>query len=109
MFNKTVELKFGKMRKAQEFILYLSENKIVIQSSKSIGELDVNTLKFRHTDEGAYFPHLLFAREKEISQEIKDMILEASKISKDKKQEYLIAKASIDDKIRNCKDGIVRI
>lgn len=87
MFNsKHIELKIGKMRKAQNFILYpYNENDeyIKIQSDKSIGILHKETRKFIFTNKGSYFPHLqLHGAETELAEEIKDEIFKLYKQSK---------------------------
>jgi len=79
MFNtKHIELKFGRMRKAQDFVLYPykeSDEFITLQSDKSIGILYKETRKFVFTNKGSYFHHLsLYGQETELADEIKDQI-----------------------------------
>lgn len=79
MFNaKHIDLKIGKMRKEQNFILYpfnKTDEHIMIQSDKSIGILHKETKKFIFTNKGCYSYHLsLHGKETELPEEVKDRI-----------------------------------
>lgn len=81
MTNNYIELKIGKMRKPQNFLVQTvcelgGGQQIVIQSSKSIGRLDTATGEFRFTTKGCYFPHLTFAEPLELPEEVKAKITE---------------------------------
>ena len=57
--GKYVNLKLGKMRKEQEFIvMQCTGDKFQIQSEKSIGLFDVKTGKGKLSTKGCYFHHL---------------------------------------------------
>lgn len=58
---KTINAKLGSMRKPQTFIVFNSNtdnNKIIIQSDKSIGMFDKNTGEGVLNIKGSYFLHL---------------------------------------------------
>jgi hypothetical protein len=57
---KTIDLKLGNMRKAQNFIVddINGENKFMIQSEKSIGVFDKTTGTGKINFKGCYFMHL---------------------------------------------------
>ena len=87
MFNaKSIDLKFGRMRKTQDFILYPyreTDEYIMLQSDKSIGILYKETRKFIFTNKGSYFHHLqMYGVETELAEEIKDQIFELYNDSK---------------------------
>ena len=87
MFNaKSIDLKIGRMRKPQDFILYPykeTDENIMIQSDKSIGILHKKTRKFIFTNKGSYFHDLqISGKETELAEEIKDQIIELYNDSK---------------------------
>jgi hypothetical protein len=87
MFNaKNIELKIGRMRKPQDFILYPykeTDENIMIQSNKSIGILHKETKKFIFTSKGSYFHDLqISGQETVLAEEIKDQIIELYNDSK---------------------------
>lgn len=73
---KKVALKIGRMRKAQEFVIYptTENNNVVIQSEKCIGQLNLTTNKFVFTNKGCHFPHLTFAVKTELTSEQLELI-----------------------------------
>lgn len=87
MFNaKTIDLKIGRMRKEQNYILYpynSNDEYIKIQSDKSIGILHKETREFTFTNKGSYFHHLsLYGKETELGEVIKEQIIELYNDSK---------------------------
>ena len=60
---RTVNLKLGKMRKEQEFVVQVvnDRNEFVIQSDKAIGRFNTETGEGKMNFKGCYFPHLAFA------------------------------------------------
>jgi hypothetical protein len=85
MMNKYIELKIGKMRKPQDFLIQTvtiagegvkKEKHIVLQSGKAIGQLNVDTGEFKFSTKGAYFPHLAFAVPTVLNADVKKKIIE---------------------------------
>jgi hypothetical protein len=81
-----LNLKFGNMRKEQEFVIYpfkKEDKEIIIQSDKTIARIDINTGKmiYNSSPSGAYFVHLQMPSRKEMKmeevtlQKIKGMII----------------------------------
>ena len=65
---RSIEGKFANMRKAQRFTVYprstsarADDNRIIVQSDKSIGMFDPATGAGVLNTKGQYFPHLSFA------------------------------------------------
>lgn len=86
MKAKYINLKFGRMRKEQEFILYpyKEEDKaILIQSDKSIGMLYKKERIFVFTNKGCYSHHLqMYGQVTELDESIKDEIFKLYEESK---------------------------
>ena len=62
---RNIEAKLGKMRKPQSFTVYPrstsakpGDNRIIVQSNKSIGMFDPETGEGVLNTKGSYFPHL---------------------------------------------------
>lgn len=56
-----MQLKFGNMRKAQDFTIYpfkKGDSTIIVQSTKSIAQIEVATGKMIYNTKGCYFPYL---------------------------------------------------
>ena len=81
-----ITLKFGNMRKAQDFTIYPFDKNsvsIIIQSDKTIASIDHVTgeMKYNSRPGGAYFIHLVMPDAKkdvmkpEVLQQIKDLII----------------------------------
>ena len=86
MKAKYINLKFGRMKKEQEFILYPykeSDRTILIQSDKSIGALYKENRVFVFTNKGCYAHHLqMYGTVTEIDESIKDEIFKLYEESK---------------------------
>jgi len=81
MLGNYIELKIGKMRKPQSFLVQNVNvvgggKTIILQSSKAIGQLDAETGAFKFNPKGCYFHHLAFAQPVELAEELKEKILE---------------------------------
>lgn len=78
--NEYIEMKIGKMRKPQSFLVQkvsvIGENRtdIVVQSEKSIGQLNTKTGEFIFNPKGQYFPHLAFAKPTELPKQLRGYI-----------------------------------
>jgi hypothetical protein len=58
---KSINLKFGNMRKAQDFTIYPfkeGDATVTIQSHKAIAQIQVETGKMIYNTKGCYFHHL---------------------------------------------------
>jgi hypothetical protein len=72
------ELKLGNMRKSQEFSALKQGDKIIIQSDKSTGMLDVNTGKFIFTNKSCYPAYLsAYGKPLELTEEQKKLIIDS--------------------------------
>ncbi len=57
----SITLKFGNMRKAQDFTIYPfkeTDKEVIIQSDKSIASINPKTGEMTYNNKGCYFPHL---------------------------------------------------
>ena len=76
---KSIDLKIGKMRKAQEFVIYPKssvDKSIVFQSDKCTGKIDIATRKVFFTNKGCYSYHLAFAEEIVMPEEMINQIVD---------------------------------
>lgn len=57
----SITLKFGNMRKAQDFTIYPfkeGDKQVIIQSDKAIAQIDPQNGGMTYNTKGCYFPHL---------------------------------------------------
>jgi hypothetical protein len=81
MLGQYMEMKIGRMRKPQNFLIFAAtqvgsnEPIIIAQSDKSIGSLRISDGEFVFTNKGCYFPHLSYGKVTEIPEEYKEEMM----------------------------------
>jgi len=71
--------RLGNARKPQSFsVQVLQGGRVIVQSDKSIGEIDLETGHGRYNPKGHYFPHLALARPYQFPPEFVEQVRHAA-------------------------------